>query len=182
MSRSLSGGMRAGIVTAAGVSVGLILHTVLATLGLGALLHASAWLFTGLKLLGALYLLYLGVSLFRSSGSMAISTSDAAAASGLRAFAQGALSNVSNPKIVLFYLAFLPQFVSSGAPSPMQSIFVLGIAFAVLTFLVKGPVAVFAGLLSNWFRRHPGFLAGMYRASGVVMIGLGMKLAFEKTA
>lgn len=180
MSRTLSGGTRAGLITAAGVSVGLIVHTVLATLGLGALLQASEWLFTGLKLLGALYLLYLGVSLLRSSGSLALTSNHGETESGLRTFVQGALSNISNPKIVLFYLAFLPQFVSTNATHPMLSVFVLGIAFACLTFLVKGPVAVFAGLLSNWVRQNPHFLKGMYRTSGIVMIGLGLKLALER--
>ncbi|MDN0077731.1 LysE family translocator [Crenobacter sp. SG2303] len=180
MSRTLSGGTRAGIITAAGVSVGLIVHTVLATLGLGALLQASEWLFTGLKLIGALYLLYLGISLLRSSGNLTLLSNHGASESGLRTFAQGALSNVSNPKIVLFYLAFLPQFVSTNATHPMLSVFMLGIAFACLTFLVKGPVAVFAGLLSSWVRQNPRFLTGMYRTSGIVMIGLGLKLALER--
>lgn len=180
MSRTLSGGTRAGIVTAAGVSVGLTVHTILATLGLGALLLASEWIFTGLKLIGALYLLYLGVSLLRSSGKLTLSDSHGASGSGLRMFAQGALSNVSNPKIALFYLAFLPQFVPAHAPHPTLSVFMLGLAFACLTFLIKGPVAVFAGLLSNWFRQNPSVLTGMHRISGVVMIGLGLKLAFER--
>lgn len=182
MSRTLSRGTRAGIVTAAGISVGLTAHTMLATLGLGALLLTSKWVFTGLKLIGGLYLLYLGISLFRSSGELMLSAGHSASVSGLRAFLQGALSNVSNPKIALFYLAFLPQFVAADALHPTLSVFILGLAFACLTFLVKGPVAVFAGLLSNWFRQNPRFLAGMHRTSGVVMIGLGLKLAFEPFA
>lgn len=116
MSRTLSGGTRAGLVTAAGVSVGLLVHTMLATLGLGALLQASEWLFTALKMVGALYLLYLGITLLRSTGELTLAGHGNAPASRLRAFAQGALSNVSNPKVALFYLAFLPQFVPAGAP------------------------------------------------------------------
>ena len=179
MSRTLTHGTRSGLVTAAGVSVGLTVHTVLATLGLGALLQASEWVFTALKLVGALYLLYLGIALFRSSGELALAHSHGAPQSAVRAFSQGALSNMSNPKIALFYLAFLPQFVPADAPHPTLSVFMLGLAFACLTFLVKGPVAIFAGLLSNWFRQNPRFLARMHRTSGIVMIGLGLKLAFE---
>lgn len=179
MSRTLAYGTRSGLVTAAGVSVGLTVHTVLATLGLGALLQASEWVFTALKLVGALYLLYLGIALFRSSGELALAHSQGAPESALRAFSQGALSNVSNPKIALFYLAFLPQFVPAETTHPTLSVFMLGLAFACLTFLVKGPVAIFAGLLSNWFRRNPRFLTRMHRTSGIVMIGLGLKLAFE---
>lgn len=179
MSRTLTHGTRSGLVTAAGVSVGLTVHTVLATLGLGALLQASEWVFTALKLVGALYLLYLGIALFRASGELALAHSHGAPQSAVRAFSQGALSNMSNPKIALFYLAFLPQFVPADAPHPTLSVFILGLAFACLTFLVKGPVAIFAGLLSNWFRQNPRFLARMHRTSGIVMIGLGLKLAFE---
>ncbi|MCO5410636.1 LysE family translocator [Ralstonia mojiangensis] len=179
MSRTLTHGTRSGLVTAAGVSVGLTVHTVLATLGLGALLQASEWVFTALKLVGALYLLYLGIALFRSSGELALAHSHGAPESALRAFSQGALSNMSNPKIALFYLAFLPQFVPADAAQPTLSVFTLGLAFACLTFLVKGPVAIFAGLLSNWFRHNPRFLARVHRTSGIVMIGLGLKLAFE---
>jgi threonine/homoserine/homoserine lactone efflux protein len=179
MSCTLSRGTRSGIITAAGVSVGLTVHTVFATMGLGALLQASEWMFTGLKWAGALYLLHLGISLFRSSGALALSHSHDASESALRAFSKGALSNVSNPKIALFYLAFLPQFVPADAAHPTLSVFLLGLAFACLTFLVKGPVAVFAGLLSNWFRQNPRVFTRMHRTSGVVMIGLGLKLAFE---
>ncbi|MFT0734863.1 LysE family translocator [Ralstonia sp. 22086] len=179
MSRTLTHGTRSGLVTAAGVSVGLTVHTVLATLGLGALLQASEWVFTALKLVGALYLLYLGIALFRASGELALAHSHGAPQSAVRAFSQGALSNMSNPKIALFYLAFLPQFVPADAAHPTLSVFMLGLAFACLTFLVKGPVAIFAGLLSNWFRQNPRFLARMHRTSGIVMIGLGLKLAFE---
>ncbi|KVD25715.1 LysE family translocator [Burkholderia ubonensis] len=180
MSRTLSGGTRTGVVTAAGVSVGLIVHTMLATLGLGALLQASEWLFTVLKLAGALYLLYLGVTLLRSSGELTLSSGGRAPESALRTFAQGALSNVSNPKVALFYLAFLPQFVQADAVRPMLSVFVLGATFAGLTFLVKGPVALFAGLLSTSIRRNPRILTRMHRVSGVVLLGLGVKLALER--
>ncbi|KVG35286.1 LysE family translocator [Burkholderia diffusa] len=180
MSRTLSGGTRAGLVTAAGVSVGLLVHTMLATLGLGALLQASEWLFTALKMIGALYLLYLGITLLRSSGELTLASGRDAPASTLRTFAQGALSNVSNPKVALFYLAFLPQFVLGGATHPMLSLFVLGTTFAGLTFLVKGPVALFAGVLSTSIRRNPRILTRMHRASGAVLLGLGVKLAFER--
>ncbi|AKM03030.1 LysE family translocator [Burkholderia pyrrocinia] len=180
MSRTLSGGTRAGLVTAAGVSVGLLVHTMLATLGLGALLQASEWLFTALKVVGALYLLYLGITLLRSSSELTLASSRGAPESRLRTFAQGALSNVSNPKVALFYLAFLPQFVAAGAAHPMLSLFVLGATFAGLTFLVKGPVALFAGLLSASIRRNPRILTRMHRVSGVVLLALGVKLAFER--
>lgn len=180
MSRTLSGGTRAGLVTAAGVSIGLILHTALAALGVGALLQTTAWLFLGIKILGALYLIYLGVMLIRSSGEIPLSSDQQSPVSALRNFMHGALSNISNPKILLFYIAFLPQFIPTDSPHPMLSLFVLGSTFAILTFLVKGPVALFSALLSAAIRRNPRILTRIHQTSGVVLVVLGIKLAFEK--
>lgn len=179
MSRSLTQGAAAGVVTAAGVSVGLLGHAVLATLGLGAILQASEWLFFALKIAGALYLVYLGVTLIRAKRADLDAGSGAQRSLG-RLFLDGALSNLSNAKIVVFYLAFLPQFVPASAQQPALSIFVLGVAFAALTFLIKGPVGVFAGALSGWLRSRPAVLAWVYRSSGAILIGLGVKLAFER--
>jgi len=181
MSRSIAQGSAAGVATAAGVSVGLVGHTLLATLGLGAILRASEWLFLALKLAGAAYLVYLGVQLLRSrQHELALATG--APRSLPRLFFDGALSNVSNPKIAVFYFAFLPQFVLPGASHPTLSVFVLGLAFAGLTFLVKGPVGLGAGLLSGWLRSRPDALAWLYRTSGAVLVALGVKLALERRA
>ncbi|MCW5658492.1 MAG: LysE family translocator [Burkholderiaceae bacterium] len=179
MSRSVTHGTRAGLATAAGVSIGLVGHTVLATLGLGVLLRTSEWLFTGIKLLGAAYLLYLGVQLLRARSAQ-LAADASPARSHLRLFGMGAASNISNPKIAVFYFAFLPQFVTAEARHPTLTIFVLGLAFAALTFLIKGPVAVFAGRLSSWFQSRPRVLLWLYRFSGLVMVGLAVRLAFSR--
>ena len=179
MSRSIAQGSAAGVVTAAGVSVGLVGHTVLATLGLGAILRTSEWLFVALKLAGAAYLGYLGIQLLRTK-NQELAVLAGAPRSLRRLFFDGALSNVSNPKIAVFYFAFLPQFVVPGAAHPTLSVFVLGLVFAGLTFLVKGPVGLGAGLLSGWLRSRPKALTWLYRTSGAVLIGLGVKLAFER--
>ncbi len=179
MSRSLTQGSAAGVATAAGVSVGLVGHTVLATLGLGALLRASEALFLVLKLVGAAYLFYLGIQLLRAK-SHELALSHAEAKSLSRLFLEGAVSNMSNPKIAVFYFAFLPQFVLPSAAHPAVTVFVLGLVFAGLTFLVKGPVGFGAGALSGWLRSRPKVLAGIYRFSGLVLLGLGVKLALER--
>jgi threonine/homoserine/homoserine lactone efflux protein len=179
MSRSIAQGSAAGVVTAAGVSVGLVGHTLLATLGLGAILRTSEWLFLALKLVGAAYLVYLGVQLIRSRPHE-LALAAGAPRSLWRLFFDGALSNISNPKIAVFYFAFLPQFVTPGAAHPTLSVFVLGLVFAGLTFLVKGPVGLAAGLLSAWLRARPKALAWLYRTSGAVLIGLGLRLALER--
>lgn len=179
MSRSVAQGAAAGVATAAGVSVGLVGHTVLATLGLGAILRTSEWLFIALKLIGAAYLIYLGIGLLRTRGAELVVQGGQTRSLG-RLFLDGALSNVSNPKIAVFYFAFLPQFVLPGAQHPTLSVFALGLLFAALTFVVKGPVGFFAGLLSGWLRARPGVLTWLYRSSGAVLLGLGVKLAFER--
>lgn len=179
MSHAIAQGARAGVITAAGVSVGLVGHTLLATLGLGVILRTSEWLFVALKLVGAAYLLYLGIGLLRTHhGSLAIA---AEAQRPLRKlFVDGAFSNLSNPKIAVFYFAFLPQFVPPTASHPTLSVFVLGLAFAALTFLVKAPVAVFSGALSAWLRSRPNVLTWVYRSSGAILVGLGVRLALER--
>lgn len=179
MSKSLAQGTRAGLATAAGVSVGLVGHTLLATLGLGALLRTSDWLFTGIKLAGAAYLVYLGVQLLRTRQAHLVHDATRAE-SQMRLFATGAMSNISNPKIAVFYFAFLPQFVSPNAQAPTLTIFALGLVFAALTFFIKGPAAMFAGRLSSWFRTRPAALLGLYRLSGLVMIGLAVRLALTR--
>jgi threonine/homoserine/homoserine lactone efflux protein len=179
MSRSLSHGTRAGLATAAGVSIGLVGHTLLATAGLGAVLRTSEWLFTAIKLLGAAYLLYLGVQLLLTRGN-ALHGQATAPQSHLRLFLTGAVSNISNPKIAVFYFAFLPQFIPQDAVHPTLTVFVLGLVFAALTFVIKGPVAVFAGSLSSWFQARPTALVWLYRFSGLVMVGLAIRLALSR--
>ena len=179
MSRSIAQGPAAGVATAAGVSVGLVGHTVLATLGLGAILRTSAWLFIALKLVGAAYLIWLGISLLRTR-SAELALGNVVPRSLSRLFADGALSNLSNPKIAIFYFAFLPQFVAPSASHPTLTIFVLGLLFALITFMVKGPVGLSAGLLSGWLRARPQVLLGLYRGSGLVLLGLGLRLALER--
>jgi threonine/homoserine/homoserine lactone efflux protein len=179
MSRSVTQGTKAGLLTAAGVSVGLIGHSVLAALGLGAILRTSEGLFAAMKFCGAAYLLYLGLSLLLvKEGALGLDAQ--ASRSPWRLFRDGALSNLSNPKIAVFYFAFLPQFVTPRAIQPTLTVFGLGLIFAALTFLVKAPVGVFAGMLSGWLQARPRVLRGIYRSSGAVLILLGVKLAFER--
>jgi threonine/homoserine/homoserine lactone efflux protein len=179
MSKSLSHGVSAGVATAAGVSVGLVGHTLLATLGLGALLRTSEWLFTALKFVGAAYLLYIGGQLLLTRAAH-LQAAAALPQSNMRLFLTGAASNISNPKIAVFYFAFLPQFIAPGAAHPTLTIFVLGVLFAALTFLIKGPVAVFSGRLSTWFQSRPAALVWLYRCSGLVMVGLALRLALSR--
>ena len=181
MSRSIAQGAAAGVVTAAGVSVGLIGHTILATLGLGAILRTSEWLFLALKLVGAAYLIYLGVGLLRTKAT-ALVVEASSKRSLLRLFLDGAISNISNPKIAIFYFAFLPQFVRPAvhASNTVGVRARTGVCRAHV--LGQRPGGLFAGLLSGWLRSRPSVLAWLYRSSGAVLLALGIKLAFERRA
>ncbi len=179
MSRSISQGAKAGVATAAGVSTGLLGHTLLAALGLGALLRASEILFMAIKLFGAAYLIYLGVLHFRQKG-MNIDVQTMLAVPLKKLYVQGALSNLSNPKIAIFYFAYLPQFVPADAANPTMRLLFLGTTFAILTFMIKGPVGFTAGILSNWLRSRPSVSIWINRISGGVLISLGLKLAFDR--
>jgi len=179
MSRGIAQGAKAGIVSALGVSIGLLGHTVLAAFGLGALLMASELIFTILKYLGASYLVYLGIRLiFRQSSEFEIDNPTAKTFKKL--FLEGSLSNMSNPKVTIFYFAFLPQFISADIPHPTYYLLALGISFSLLTFLVKAPVGYFAGIASARIRSRPIVIKLINRISGTVLIGLGVKLVFEQ--
>ncbi|MCP4335524.1 MAG: LysE family translocator [Gammaproteobacteria bacterium] len=179
MSRGMTQGAKAGIATAAGVSTGLLGHTMLTAFGLGALLMSSEIFFALLKYLGAAYLSYLGLKLiFSPVQEFKLERVNSRPLGKL--FAIGALSNISNPKITIFYFAFLPQFISTDVENPTLLLLSLGFVFAALTFLVKAPIGYFAGVASAWIRSRPIVIKQINRISGTVLIGLGIKLAFEQ--
>ena len=179
MSRGLTQGAKAGIVTAAGVSIGLLGHTILAALGLGALLLSSELLFAVFKIIGALYLTYMGIGLFLSNtDELKLDEPDKKPLKKL--FIEGALSNISNPKVTIFYFAFLPQFVATDIEDPAIHLLILGFSFSVLTFLMKAPIGIFSGIASTWVRARPVVLRIINKISGTVLIGLGVKLVLEQ--
>lgn len=186
--RSLSGGLRAGLAAACGVTVGGIVHTVAAAFGLSVILATSAWAFTLVKIAGAAYLVYLGAKLVLSRPAAA---DDALAARGLsasaergsaprQAFVQGILTNVLNPKVALFFLAFLPQFIdAANGPQPLAFL-LLGGTFLVMGAVWCGVLAVAASRLRHFFERHPRARVGMDRVVGVMFLGLGARLAWAR--
>ena len=180
MTRSVAQGRVAGLCSAVGVCLGILAHTALAALGVGAILQASEGLFVALKLAGAAYLAYLGVRLMFTR---AVPPKLAAGAKPLSAWAlvgQGMLSNLTNPKIVLFFLAFLPQFVDPASPHPTRDLAMLGVLYALLALPVKAGVGLAAGSFSEVLRRRPAILAWANRCCGVVLVGLGVRLALAE--
>ena len=179
MSKSLGHGTRAGLVTAAGVSVGLLGHTLLATLGLGALLRASDTLFVALKLIGAGYLAVLGVQLLRTRATQ-LETAASAPLSHRRLFLAGALSNLGNPKIAVFFFAFLPQFVPAGDAEALPRMLELSAVFMALTFVVFAIYGVFAAAVRQHVIGRPAVLLWMRRTFAAAFLALGVKLALTE--
>ena len=177
LSRALAQGRLAGVCSAAGVCVGILVHTALAAFGVGAILMASEALFLGVKLVGAAYLAWLGARLILARTPAVLDRAETRRATAASLFAQGVLSNVTNPKIVLFFFAFLPQFVDPASAHPARDLAGLGVLYAAMAFPVKAGVALAAGSFSEAVLRRPQALAWMNRASGAVMVLLAARLA-----
>ncbi len=175
--RTLAQGRVAGLASAIGVILGILVHTALAAIGVGAILHASETLFTALKLIGAAYLVYLGVRMMATREVPIDARAGSSRASALSLVLQGALSNVTNPKFCLFFFAFLPQFVDPASPHPTRDLVALGVLYALLGLPVKCGVALIAAHLSDRMLRKPKALVWMNRACGALLVGLGIRLA-----
>ena len=180
VTRSLAQGRLAGVCSALGVCAGILVHTALAALGVGAILHASETLFLAVKLVGAAYLVYLGARLLLAASASAELQARGPPLSPRALFWQGMVSNVTNPKIALFFFAFLPQFVDAGSPHATRDLVFLGVLYAVLALPVKAGVALAAGSLGESVLRRPGALAWMNRACGAVLVALGVRLVASK--
>lgn len=181
MLRSGSQGWRAGSAAALGIGTGTMIHVLAAALGLSALLSASAELFTVIKLAGALYLVYLGVSLFRQPA--ANSTAGAAvtlpALSYGRIYRQGVLTNVLNPKVALFFLAFVPQFIAPDAPDKALAFILLGCIFN-LNGMIWCHFLVFSTAYARNKVKLPARIGRwLNRGIGTLFVGLGIKLASD---
>jgi threonine/homoserine/homoserine lactone efflux protein len=172
------GGRRSGVFAAVGVSVGLTIWTAAAALGIAALLRASAVAFFTLKVVGAIYLTWVGVQMLRSRGLAGGEDLSGRASSGVRALRQGVLSDLGNPKIAVFFTSLLPQFVH-GHGSAFLPLLFMGLTFAVLTFVWLAAYALAVGHASGVLRR-PAVRAALDRVTGVVLIGFGVRLALER--
>ena len=177
-SRSAAQGVRAGIVSALGIMAGCLIHVGAAAAGLSVLLARSAMAFDVIKYLGAGYLVYLGVkALLSRKGADFGALASGGQASYRRLFLQGVLTNVLNPKVALFFLAFLPQFLDVRGEHAGEAILLLGAWFNVVGTLVNVLVAVLFGRIGEWLKRHPGWLAVQEKITGLVLIALGIKVA-----
>ncbi len=182
ITRGITQGRRAGLLSALGVTLGILVHTTFAAFGLAVLLQTSAMAFLVVKYIGAGYLIYLGFKALKDKSSFAVLTQqeemDCRAISWRAIFWQGMMSNVFNPKIALFFLAFLPQFVNQNGGYVTLQMFTLGLIFALFGIAFLGVVGYFAGGIGLWLSRRPGFADRLRWLTGVIFIGLGLRLTF----
>jgi threonine/homoserine/homoserine lactone efflux protein len=181
MTRSATQGWRAGCAAALGIGAGTMVHILAAALGMSALLATSATAFTVVKLVGAAYILWMAAGLLMSKKK---NGADAPAALPAlpyrRIFAQGFLTNVLNPKVALFFLAFVPQFIGVDAPNKALAFVVLGCIFNFNGMLWCGALAVTTAKASEQIKLDPTVSLWLNRATGGLFVWLGVKLALSK--
>ncbi|MGH9713402.1 MAG: LysE family translocator [Candidatus Acidiferrales bacterium] len=181
IARSLGQGRRAGLVSALGITGGCLFHALAATVGIAALLRSWPIAFQVVRYAGAIYLVYLGARLMlrrRVEGQIAGVTP---AAPLPAIFRQGVITNVLNPKVALFFLAFLPQFVVPARGMPTLQLVVLCVYFIFSTTVLNLVVALISGVAGD-FLRHGRNVARMERASGAVCIALGLRVGLTRSA
>lgn len=177
--RAAAHGVRAGVAAALGIAAGCLVHTAAVALGVAALLAASSLAFDLIKWAGAAYLLYLGLRLLRSAGT-ATEVTPSVAATPRATFWQGFVTNVLNPKVALFFLALLPQFVVPDAAHKGLALAVLGVVFAVNSLFVIVPMAWLAGRAGARLQRIGRAQRWLDRALGSLFIALAVRLALQR--
>lgn len=178
LSLGLARGRSASLGFAMGCAAGCLNHTLLAALGVSALIAASPLAFRVLQYAGAAYLLWLGWQALASRGASLAASRDESAAGGFgRYFRRGLIANAINPKVALFFLALLPQFVVAGGTRPGVQTAALGILFSLAAALVFGTIALAAGRIGEWLQRHASATRWLDRGAGLVFIALGLRLA-----
>ncbi|MEM4988864.1 LysE family translocator [Collimonas sp. H4R21] len=179
LTRGITQGRKAGLVAAAGFSSGLIFHTMLAVLGFAALIKASPLAYSLLRYAGAAYLVYIGVRTLRSHS--AIQLQGAAEPMKLsRIYWQSVIANILNPKVTLFFIAFLPQFVNAGAGNIPAQMLLLAAIFILQALAIFSVVALFSGMVGAFFQRKKSAATTMNRLAGSAFIALGIRIALPQ--
>jgi threonine/homoserine/homoserine lactone efflux protein len=179
IARSSGQGTKAGMISAVGIGVGCVVHILAAVVGLSALIAQSALAFDIIKYLGAAYLVYLGTKSILSKKRPIAIDENLKSLSYKKIFWQGVVTNVLNPKVALFFLAFLPQFINIHHGNTAVQILFLGTWFDVVGTLVNVLVALLFGKIGSWLSKSPTFIQWQERITGMILIGLGIKVAFS---
>jgi threonine/homoserine/homoserine lactone efflux protein len=176
--RALAHGRRAALTSVAGNTTGVVVIVVAVAFGVGAVAAASAAGFAVLKLVGAVYLVHLGVHTWRTRGDLAAALGRPGPAPGRRVFWQGVVVGATNPKVLVLFVALLPQFTDPGAGSPAVQMLVLGLLFTGLAAMLDSVWGLAAGAAREWLATSPARLRRVGGAGGLMLIGLGATLAF----
>ena len=176
LSVGISRGRASGMVFGLGCALGCLSHTLLATLGVSALIAASPTAFTILKVGGGLYLVWLGVQALRSNGRVDVGEDSALKDSLLRLFGKGLFANSINPKVILFFLSFLPQFVVAERGQVAWQTAQLGFVFTMQAALLFGLLGFFSGAVGRWISRNESVGRWLDRIAGTVFVALGLRL------
>jgi threonine/homoserine/homoserine lactone efflux protein len=179
LAAGLSRGSRASVVAAFGCTLGIVPHMAAAIMGLAALLHTSAVAFHTFKYLGVAYLLYMAWNALRERGALRVEK-EVGARSAIQVTVHAILINILNPKLSIFFFAFLPQFVSSTEPHPLSHMLMLSSVFMLLTFVVFVGYGLFAAAVRNHIISRPRVLTWMRRAFAGAFVALGAKLALTE--
>jgi threonine/homoserine/homoserine lactone efflux protein len=177
LSAGLSRGRRASVVAAAGCTLGIVPHMMATITGLAALLQTSALAFQALRYLGVAYLLYLAWTTFRDKDAVVVAQ-ETRPRSAARVIVSAVLVNILNPKLTIFFFAFLPQFVSPGEPGSLVRMLELSAVFMVLTFVVFTAYGIFAASVRNQLTSRPRIMTWLRRAFAGSFVALGARLAF----
>jgi len=177
LGQTAKGGMRSGFSAMFGIWTGAFVHVLFAALGLSAVLATSAVAFSMVKWIGAAYLIWLGIQALRSKGSIISANGQDPPKGMMRIFQQGALVAILNPKVAVFFLAFLPQFVEVGAGPVSAQLFLHGFLIIVVAALVEPPLILVGGKLTGYLSRNENVSRWMDRGLGALFVGLGIKLA-----
>lgn len=177
LAQTAKNGRRSGFAALFGIWTGAFVHVLLAALGLSAILATSAIAFTVVKWVGAIYLVWLGIQAWRSSGNSFTTESNIKPDNNRAIFRQGVLVSVLNPKVAIFFLAFLPQFVVPGAGPASSQLFFHGTLIIVVAALIEPPVVWVGARLSQRLKHSPRIATWMDRGLGSLFIGLGIRLA-----
>ena len=178
VSRALTAGRRTALLTVVGNEAGLLLQSAAVAFGIGAVVERSAQVFTVIKLVGAAYLVYLGVQAIRHRRSLAEAIAgNTAPVRPLRALGDGLMVGTMNPKTIVFFVAVLPQFISRGAGHLPLQMLLLGAVFSALALVMDSVWALGAGTAGQWLARSPRRMAAIGGTGGVAMIGIGVSLA-----
>lgn len=180
LGKAVVAGRRAGFVAMAGAFFGILIHTLFVAIGLSALLAASATAFSVLKVVGALYLLWLAISVLRTGSGFRLDDATPKRESVKRVFLSGLGINILNPKIILFFVTFLPQFVSVGDPNAAAKLVFLGLWFLVIGGVIIMPMIYFADRIALRLRRSPRILRAIDWLFAGIMAGFAVRLALAR--